>query len=48
MTGEKVPNLKVGDKVGISPVRFSDMSCKYCLNKNRDTNMCENRIYLYG
>lgn len=46
MVGEKVNDLKVGDKVGVSPVRFSDMSCRYC--KQGDHQMCVNRIYLYG
>lgn len=44
--GEKVTDLKVGDLVGVSPVRFSDMSCRYC--KKGHHQMCEQRIYLYG
>ena len=46
--GAEVTTLKIGDKVGISPVRYSDMTCRYCQNKKQDTQMCENRIYTYG
>lgn len=39
-------DLKVGDQVGVSPVRYSDMTCRYC--KQGDHQMCVERIYLYG
>ena len=48
MVGEQVKNLQVGDYVGVSPVRYSDNTCRYCTNKEQETNMCEQRIYLYG
>lgn len=44
--GEEVTTLKVGDLVGVSPVRYSDLTCRYC--KKGDTQLCEQRIYLYG
>ncbi len=46
MIGSKVQNVKVGDVVGVSPVRYSDGKCEYCLQG--DTQLCENREFLYG
>lgn len=48
MVGEEVTNLKIGDIVGVTPVRFSDNTCRYCTNKDKTDNMCEQRIYTYG
>lgn len=45
--GESVNTLKVGDYVGVSPVRYSDNTCHYCTNKEKTTNMCKDRIYTY-
>lgn len=46
MVGEGVTTLNVQDKVGVSPVRYSCLKCRYC--KMTHTQMCEERIYLYG
>jgi D-arabinose 1-dehydrogenase-like Zn-dependent alcohol dehydrogenase len=42
-----VNTLNVGDVVGVSPVRYSDNTCKYCTNKEKTTNMCDERVYTY-
>ncbi len=38
--------VKIGDRVGISPIRYSDGSCEYC--QKGDTNLCNERVFLYG
>jgi D-arabinose 1-dehydrogenase-like Zn-dependent alcohol dehydrogenase len=48
MVGGEVTSLQVGDFVGVSPIRYSDMTCRYCTDKHESTNMCIDRIYLYG
>lgn len=48
MVGEQSNTLKVGDLVGVSPIRYSDNDCLYCTNKHKSTNLCINRIFLYG
>ena len=44
--GAKVTNVKVGDIVGVSPIRYSDNTCDYCLSEA--TNLCNDREFLYG
>ena len=39
--------LKVGDVVGVTPVRYSDNTCSYCTNKDKTTQMCKDRVYTY-
>lgn len=34
--------------MAVSPVRYSDNTCRYCKDKEESTQMCEERIYLYG
>lgn len=46
IVGSEVKTLKIGDKVGVSPVRYSDMTCRYC--QMTHTQLCKDRIYLYG
>lgn len=38
--------VKVGDLVGVSPIRYSCNKCDYCLKG--DTNLCNDREFLYG
>jgi alcohol dehydrogenase (NADP+) len=44
--GAEAKTCKVGDIVGVSPVRFSCNECEYCLKG--DTNLCDKRIFLYN
>lgn len=44
--GSGVTLVKVGDKVGVSPIRYSCNKCDYCTKG--DTNLCNDRIFLYG
>lgn len=41
MVGTKVTNCRVGDVVGVSPIRYSDNTCEYC--QKGDTNLCTER-----
>ncbi|CAO3606698.1 unnamed protein product [Mucor fragilis] len=40
--GEKVDNMKVGDLVGVSYLKWSCMECRYCLSG--EDCMCERRV----
>jgi len=41
-----VNNVKVGDIVGVTPLRKCCLKCSYCLKGL--TNLCDDRIFLYN
>lgn len=44
--GAAVTDKKVGEIVGVSPVRKSCLKCDYC--QSGKTNLCEERVFTYG
>lgn len=46
MVGKDVTDKKVGDIVGVSPIRKSCLKCEYC--KSGRSNLCAERVFTYG
>lgn len=46
MAGSEVKDRKVGEIVGITPIRECCFKCSYC--QKGQTNLCDNRVFLYS